>query len=167
MGAVGPWANLTGSHGVGAVSIFIRRVRLPASRQDRRTFCRRAAGGRVPRSASGQARRGGPLHRAPGGDAAQFHALRRIRDRRALPDVDGSARWWTDRLHPRGETDCDRWRLPAPRPLTRLRLHLGSLARHDVDRRPAMTIVPATPRMDADVLVIGSGAGGATTAAVL
>jgi len=30
-----------------------------------------------------------------------------------------------------------------------------------------MTIVPATPRMDADVLVIGSGAGGATTAAVL
>src|SRR6185295_11011569 len=80
---------------------------------------------------------------------------------------DGSARWWTDCLHPRGETDSDRWRLPAPRPLTRLRLHLGSLALHDVDRRPAMTIVPAEPRMDAQVLVIGSGAGGATTAAVL
>ena len=65
------------------------------------------------------------------------------------------------------ETASGSRRVSAADPLARIRLHLGALARHITDRSAAMIAVAATTQMDAEVLVIGSGAGGATTAAVL
>ena len=88
-----------------------------------------------------------------------------------LVGADRLTRCWPDaRCRSRG--------VRAARAVAELRLHLGDLAGHDPHRRAPVTasqqppVLVATPipdhgRLEAEVLIIGSGAGGAPTAAIL
>ncbi|HAP77717.1 MAG TPA: hypothetical protein DCR14_16755, partial [Acidimicrobiaceae bacterium] len=150
-----PHRYAAAAHAIGPGSPCRRRLRRPV------------AGHRPSCASRATASRGRGVRRPTGRRAARLHPPRSAHHRLVLPPR--PCRAW--RLGAGTLADeaavAARGRVPAAGSLARVRLRVGALAGHPARRSATMMAAPATAEMDAEVLVIGSGAGGATTATVL